>query len=81
MSKAAQSVLQQVLALPVEDQQEIARALNHAAVVNTLRLEDVLGKYLPLPHESDVNPDDHNELFVQAIESSKGIKHGPKSVR
>jgi hypothetical protein len=81
MSTAAQSVLQQVLALPVEDQQEIARALNHPAALGALRLEDVLGKYLPLSPESDVNPDDHNELFVQAIESSKGIKHGSKSVR
>jgi hypothetical protein len=81
MSTAAQSVLQQVLALPVEDQQEIARALGRSAAAGPHRLEDVLGKYLPLPSEADINPDDHNELFVQAIESSKGIMHGPNSVR
>jgi hypothetical protein len=81
MSTAAQSVLQQVLALPVEDQREIIRAVNQTVIAGERQLEDVLGKFFPLPPDAEHDQTDHNEWFVEAIESAKGLNNGPNSVR
>lgn len=81
MSTAAESVLRQIRALPIEDQQQIARELNIAPAGEGRRLEDVLGKYSPLPPDPNPDPHDHNEAFVEAIEYYKGIKRGTNGVR